>query len=286
MRLRLFADTAIFRRMNLEDHLGDIIRKARAMKNVSLDDAAKAAALTEAELSALEELGKISKPLNFSALAPLIGLNAAKLEKIAKGWQPVEVDLSLWRELRQITTTRDYAVNCYLVWDEISREAALFDTGWEAQPIFKIVEENELQLKHLFITHMHDDHIAAMGAIREKFPKMHLHSNSKTAPPQSRNRANDFVHLNNLRITNRETPGHAEDGVTYIVGNWPEDAPFVAIVGDAIFAGSIGRGNQSWDLAKEKVRENIFSLPAETLIGPGHGPVTTVAEEKAHNPFF
>ncbi|MGI8965034.1 MAG: MBL fold metallo-hydrolase, partial [Limisphaerales bacterium] len=132
----------------------------------------------------------------------------------------------------------------------------------------------------------HEDHIAAMSAIREKFPKIHLHSNSKNAPPQHRNRANDFVHLNNLRITNRETPGHAEDGVTYIVGNWPEDAPFVAISGDTIFAGSMGRGNQSWDLAKQKVRDNIFSLPPETLICPGHGPLTTVAEEKVNNPFF
>jgi hydroxyacylglutathione hydrolase len=272
--------------MNLEDHFGDIIHKARLMTNVSAVDAAKAAGLSEAELSALEESGMISTQPNFSALAQLIGLSAAKLEKIASGWQPAEVNLSPWVELRKITTTKDYAVNCYLVWDEISREAALFDTGWDAEPIFKLIEENDLQLKHLFITHMHEDHIAAMGAIREKSPKIHLHSNSKTAPPQNRNRANDFVHLNNLRITNRETPGHAEDGVTYIVGNWPEDAPHVAIVGDAIFAGSIGRGNQSWDLAKDKVRENIFSLPAETLICPGHGPVTTVGEEKANNAFF
>ncbi len=266
--------------------MGDIIRKARLMTNVSAETAATAAGLSVAELSALEESGQVSRPPNFSALGSLIALNGAKLENMAKGWQPSQVDLSLWRELKKITTTRDYAVNCYLVWDEISREAALFDTGWEAEPIFKIIQENELQLKHLFITHLHEDHIAALDDIREKFPKIHLHSNSKTAPPQSRNRANDFVHLNNLRITNRETPGHAEEGVTYIVGNWPEDAPHVAIVGDAIFAGSIGRGNQSWDLAKEKVRENIFSLPPETLICPGHGPVTTVAEETASNPFF
>ncbi|MEO7299141.1 MAG: MBL fold metallo-hydrolase [Verrucomicrobiota bacterium] len=272
--------------MNLEDHLGDIIRKARLMTNVSAEAAAKAAGLSEAELSALEASGTISKRPNFSALAQLIGLNGGKLEKIANGWLPAEVNLSGWVELRKISTTKNYAVNSYLVWDEISREAALFDTGWDAEPIFKLIEENDLQLKHLFITHMHEDHIAALGAIREKFPIIRLHSNSKTAPPQSRNRANDFVHLNNLRITNRETTGHSEDGVTYIVGNWPEDAPFVAIVGDAIFAGSIGTGNDSWDLAKEKVRENIFSLPAETLICPGHGPMTTVNEEKAHNPFF
>jgi len=65
-----------------------------------------------------------------------------------------------------------------------------------------------------------------------------------------------------------------------------EEKAQAAIVGNAIFAGSIGRGNQSWDLAKQKVREQIFTLPAETLICPGHGPLTTVAEEKTHNPFF
>jgi glyoxylase-like metal-dependent hydrolase (beta-lactamase superfamily II) len=128
--------------------------------------------------------------------------------------------------------------------------------------------------------------VAGLQPIRERFSKIHLHTDARGTPPQHRNRRNDFIMLGSLRITNRETPGHAEDGVTYIIGTWPDDAPHVAIVGDAIFAGSIGRGNQSWDLARQKVREQIFTLPAETLICPGHGPLTTVAEEKAHNPFF
>jgi glyoxylase-like metal-dependent hydrolase (beta-lactamase superfamily II) len=58
------------------------------------------------------------------------------------------------------------------------------------------------------------------------------------------------------------------------------------VVGDTIFAGSMGRGNQSWELAKQAVKEQILSLPSDTLLCPGHGPLTTVAEEKAHNPFF
>ena len=273
--------------MNLEDHLGDIVRKARAAANVSSDAASKAAAINENALATLEETGKQPAGANLGGLAQLIGLNAAKLQKIASGWTPVTPDLSLWRELRCVTTTQnDMTVNCYVVWDEVSREAAIFDTGWDAAPIFKLIEENDLQPRHLFITHTHEDHVAAMTPIREKFPLIKLHTNSKTAPPQHRNRANDCIHLGSLRITNRETPGHAEDGVTYIVGNWPEDAPHVAIVGDTIFAASMGRGNQSWDLAKQKVRENILTLPAETLICPGHGPFTTVAEEKAYNPFF
>src|SRR5437868_1528128 len=274
-------------RMTLEDHLGDIIRKARGMSNVSLQAVANAAALSEQELAALEESGQATRIPNFSPLATLLGLNPSKLESIAKGWTPTEKDLSLWCELRIVTTTaHGITVNCYLTWDEVSREAALFDTGWDAEPILKLLSENQLNLRHLFITHTHEDHIAALGAIRQQFPKVRLHSSAKSAPVDQRNRANDFIHLGSLRLTNRATPGHAEDGTSYIIGTWPEDAPHVAIVGDAIFAGSIGRGNQSRDLARQKVRENIFSLPGETLICPGHGPLTTVAEEKANNPFF
>jgi glyoxylase-like metal-dependent hydrolase (beta-lactamase superfamily II) len=197
------------------------------------------------------------------------------------------VELGTWRELRPITTTDGgMAVNCYLVWDEVTRDAALFDTGWSATPVFEMVRENQLTLRHVFVTHAHTDHVAALAEVRAAWPKALLHMSSKSAPPQHRNRPNDFIHLGSLRITHRDTPGHAEDGVTYVVGTWPEDAPPVAIVGDAIFAGSIGRGNVSGALAIQKVREQIFTLPPDTLICPGHGPLTTVAQEKAHNPFF
>jgi hydroxyacylglutathione hydrolase len=273
--------------MTLEDHVGDIIRKGRLASGAAANVAAQAAGLTEAELSALEESGRVPAAVHWQALGQAIGLNGAKLERIAQGWLPAPPDLSRWRELRHITTTaNDLAVHCYLIWDEGSREAALFDTGWDAAPIFQLIDEHGLTLQHLFLTHSHEDHIAGMGAVRARFPKAHLHTSAKSAPPQHRNRANDFTHLGSLRITNRDTPGHAEDGVTYIVGGWPDDAPHVALVGDAIFAGSMGRGNQSWDLARQKVREQILTLPEETLLCPGHGPLTTVAEEKANNPFF
>ncbi|MDD5140685.1 MAG: MBL fold metallo-hydrolase [Verrucomicrobiales bacterium] len=273
--------------MNLEDHLGDIIRKARAMSNVSTSAAATTAGISESELAMLEETGQSAKKINFAALAPLIGLNAAKLEGVAKGWLPSPKDLSGWHELRVFTTTSEgTTVNCYLAWDEVTRDAALFDTGLDAQPVLDCIAAEQLQLKHIFITHSHWDHVEALPKIREAWPKAKIHSGSKSAPVDQRNKTAEIVHLGGLRVTHRETPGHAEDGVTYMVGNWQEDAPYVAVVGDAIFAGSMGRGNDSWELAKQKVREQILTLPAETLICPGHGPLTTVAEEKAHNPFF
>ncbi len=273
--------------MTLEDHLGDIIRKARKAANISVEAAARAAGVSEMELDELERSGNVPLRFNLPALAASVGLHPGKLERIANGWVPLPVDIGLWRELRVVSTTRaGNNVNCYLAWDEVSREAALFDTGWEAAPILELIEANDLQLKHLFLTHSHEDHIAAMAELRERFPKLHLHSNSMGAPPQCRNRANDCISLGSLRITNRGVPGHADDGVIYLVGNWPEDVPHVGIIGDTIFAGSLATGFQSWDLLKEGVRSQVFSLPEDTLLCSGHGPLTTVAQEKANNPFF
>ncbi|MDX1951435.1 MAG: MBL fold metallo-hydrolase [Verrucomicrobiota bacterium] len=273
--------------ISLEDHLGDIIKKATEAAGSSRDAVAKAAGISLEDLSRIEESGKAVPGIKWEELGKVLGLNGKKLSGIAGGWVPKPVDLSQWRELRVITTNDGgYDVHCYLVWDEVTKEAALFDTGWSAGKALDLIEKEQVQLKHFFLTHSHEDHIAGLAAVREKHPKVRLHSNSRHAPPDQRNRPNDFIHLGSLRITNRETPGHAEDGVTYIIGNFPEDAPNVAIIGDCIFAGSMGRGFQSADLLKQKVREQIFTLPESTLLCPGHGPLTTVGEEKGNNPFF
>src|SRR5215469_15736105 len=151
--------------MNLEDHLGDVIRKARSMSSVSTETAARAAGLTAEELEALESSGTPNNKANYTALAAVIGLDGAKLERLAKGWTPTPKDLGTWRELRSITTDAGMTVNCYLIWDEVSREAALFDTGWHAEPIKSLIAENQLQLRHIFITHTHEDHIAALDEV-------------------------------------------------------------------------------------------------------------------------
>ena len=258
------------------------------MSGISATAAALTAGLSELELAALEASGQVPANANLAALGKFVGLDPAKLMAIAKGWLPAKQDLSIWREIRVFTTkdTDGLTVNCYLIWDEVTRDAALFDTGLDAQPILSCIAAEQLQLKHIFITHSHWDHVEALPAIRAAWPKARLHSSSKSAPVDQRNKPAEIVQLGGLRVTYRETPGHAEDGVTYMVGNWQEDAPLVAIVGDAIFAGSLGRGNPDWNLARQKVREQILTLPAGTLLCPGHGPLTTVAEEKLNNPFF
>ena len=273
--------------MMLEDSIGDILRKARNSTQTTPEAAAQAAGLKAAAYAGFEESGAAPAGTDFAALGKLLTLDGARLERQSQGWRPAVVDTAAWCELRVITSAGDgMTVNAYLVWDEVTREAALFDTGFDAPPILTILAANQLVLKHIFLTHSHPDHIAALGDIRAGFPKARVHSGSKNAPADQRLRGNDCITLGSLRVTNRDTPGHAEDGITYVIGNWPADAPFVAVAGDAIYAGSIGGARELLELARSKVREQIFSLPPDTLICPGHGPLTTVVEEKANNPWF
>lgn len=272
--------------MNLEDHLGDIIRKARRAAQVPSSVAAAAADLSEAELTALEDSGHLRTRANLVRLAGVLGLDGDKLLEIAAGWHPAPQDLGRWRHLAVVSTVEaGNAVQAYLVWDERSRQAALFDTGWQAEPVLALLREHHLSLRYLLVTHTHHDHIAGLEALREAFPAALVHVGpgplASSAPP-----AEDGLPLGNLRITHRAINGHATDGVIYLVRGWVPTAPLVAVVGDTLFAGSLANGFVSWEALRRQVLEHLLALPPETLLCPGHGPVTTVGEETRYNPFF
>ena len=272
--------------MALEDHVGDVIGKARKGLGIKPENVAEAAGLSAENYALFEEEGMRDEVPDFDKIGTLLGLAPDKLATIATGWIPRAADLSGNPTVRQITTNEGMEVHCYLVWDAETREAALFDTGWSAEPILKEIQEHDLSLNHLFITHTHHDHIAALTQIRKLYPEVELHSSSPNAPERQRNCADQVVELGVLQITARETPGHADDGATYVIDNFPGFAPKVAVVGDAIFAGSMGGAPNHYQLAREKVQSEILSLSAETILCPGHGPITTVAEQHVVNPFF
>lgn len=272
--------------MNLEDHAGDLIRKARSMAGVPVGAAATATGLDVANYRVLEREGKISAGTNLRAVARLVGLDADKLERLARGWRPAPVELAQWSSLRCITTAdADMSVNCFLVWDEATRAAALFDTGFDAAPVLAMIERERLRLEHIFITHGHSDHVEGLVTLRGKFSGARVHWNGANAAG-SRNQPGEAVSVGRLSVTHRLTPGHAEDGVTYVIHGWPNPAPAVAVVGDALFAGSVGLSPAGWEVARTAIAKEILSLPSATLICPGHGPLTTVGEELGNNPFF
>src|SRR6185503_14128148 len=90
--------------MTLEDHIGDIIRKARQAANISKDAVAQAGGVTVKQLEELEDSGKTSASPNFTSIAGLVGLNGGKLQRIGNGWLPEGVEVGKWREVRQVET--------------------------------------------------------------------------------------------------------------------------------------------------------------------------------------
>jgi hydroxyacylglutathione hydrolase len=271
----------------LEDHAGDIVRKSRMGLGIAIKTVLEDAGIDQATLEQFESEGTIQQEPQWKPLCQRLHLEIDKFLSIHIGWTPQSQPPERIPQVRQIMTDDGgMEVNAYIVWDTETREAALFDTGWNSIPIEQYVQENDLKLKHLFITHQHHDHVAAMTPLRKAYPDIQLWAQGKGVPRQNQVSEGQQFSMGSLNIEARLTPGHAADGVTYVINGLSGDYPRAAIVGDAIFAGSMGGASQYFELAKTNIREAILSLPNPTLICPGHGPLTTLEEELAHNPFF
>ena len=126
--------------MTLEDHAGDIVGKARKGLGVAPQQVTEAGGFTAESYGRFEEDGTFDELPEFEKIGELLHLDAHKLATIATGWRPRAADLDANKTVRQITTNEGMEVHCYLVWDAATREAALFDTGWSADPIFALLQ--------------------------------------------------------------------------------------------------------------------------------------------------
>jgi hydroxyacylglutathione hydrolase len=211
-------------------------------------------------------------------LAHTLGLRPdALLASARRSWRPQpspRID-----GLRQFTTRfGNMSVNSYLVVDPHTGAAAAFDTGADSSPML----EGSPRIQAVFITHSHADHIHDLARF-VTWTEAEVRAPAAARLPSATPAHNgDVLPLGHLRITVRSTPGHSRDGTTYVVTGLPQP---VAITGDALFAGSMGGAPSAWGTALDSLRHHILDLPDDTILCPGHGPMTTVAEEKAHNPF-
>ena len=266
----------------LEDFFNDVIGKTQ--RGLRLDDDALAtqAAVSVDDLRAAKS-GTVDSTVLTRLSAPL-NLHGPSLIAMAdQAWRPAEVTLE---GLAQFNTTwDDMTVNAYLVWDPKTKLAAAFDTGATAQPMLDFINDHGLSLALIFLTHTHPDHIADL----EKLSAASSHAvfiNEREPVSGAQTFAVERTpswQLGGLTIEPRNTHGHSKGGTTYVITGLARP---VAVVGDALFASSMGGGMVSFTDALATNRKEIFSLPNDTVVCPGHGPLTTVGEEKAHNPFY
>lgn len=201
-----------------------------------------------------------------------------------------------------------FPVNTYVLWDE-TKEAVVIDPGMffqrEKDELKKFIEDNGLTVKHLLNTHLHLDHVLGNPYMLEEFGlKAQAHKADEFwldgAIQQSRMfgfelpeepvplgkylHEGDTIQFGNTTIDTILVPGHSPGSLVFYV----KDAK-VLIAGDVLFQGSVGRadlqGGNFNDLTSN-ILNKLFILPDETVVYPGHGPSTTIGDEKKYNPFF
>lgn len=196
--------------------------------------------------------------------------------------------------------------NCFLVCSKGGGACFVVDPGLEPEKIIAHLEEFRLTPEAILNTHGHSDHIAGNGPIKQRWPDCRLIIGASDAPkltdPQQNLSAafglglvsppadqtvadGETIEVAGVPLKVLEIPGHSRGHVVFVV---EAHDPMIVFVGDVIFAGSIGRhdfpdGNLT-DLV-QGIREKLFTLPDDTLLLPGHGPSTTVGQEKRDNPF-
>lgn len=196
-----------------------------------------------------------------------------------------------------------YETNAYLYTPD-GRHAWIIDPGMGPAPIIEQARHENLAISAILLTHAHADHILGLGEVLEAFPStpVLIHeaeedwpsdpalnlSAGMGAPFSAPSPTGTFVHGDTLAIGDeswgvRHTPGHSPGGCVFVAPGGG-----LAIVGDTLFHGSIGRTDLpggDFDTLADSIRREIYSLDASCLCLPGHGPATTVGHERLHNPF-
>ncbi len=265
----------------LEDNYADVLGKAKRGLQLTDADLATRAGVPEPDVRAV--LGGTMDEAVIRKLAGPLRLGADALVASArKAWYP--------RDPGHInglvcfnTPYQDMTVNSYLVYDVGSRAAAAFDTGADCSGMLSFATGHNLKIKLILLTHIHGDHILELDRLQETTQAQAFVSHREPIAG-----AEPFVDghaftVGALQIETRRTSGHARGGVTYVVHSLSRR---LAVVGDALFAGSMGGGLVDYQEALRTNRESIFTLPDDTVICPGHGPLTTVGEEQKNNPFY
>ncbi|MBP6506588.1 MAG: MBL fold metallo-hydrolase [Opitutaceae bacterium] len=270
-------------RIPIEDNFNDVINKTQRGLKISDEDLAKRAEVTAADLAAVKA-GQVLVPI-LRRVARHLRLSADALEALAnKAWYPAQPNFP--RGFAMFNTPfEDMTVNSYLIWDKQSKHAAAFDTGASCEAMLDTLQAENLQLRSIFITHTHDDHIADLARLATA-TKAEVWASEREPvdfPGAKTFQENAYFHIGELAIKTLFTWGHSPGMTTFFVTglSWP-----LAIVGDSIFASSMGGSPTNFEDQYRNNKEKLLTLPKDTVIASGHGPLTTLAQEKEHNPFF
>ena len=197
-----------------------------------------------------------------------------------------------------------FACNCYVVGSETTKQGMIIDPGAQPETILDMVRETGLSISLIVITHAHMDHVGALRAVQEKTnARFAIHEAEKglllsaamrmltslgvspvKSPPRPDRllRDGDLIDIGDLHLEVLYTPGHSSGGIS-LAGHG------VVFSGDTLFNSGIGRTDfpgMSHERLMKSIQEKLMALPDDTIVYPGHGPSTTIGDERRNNPFL
>jgi hydroxyacylglutathione hydrolase len=265
----------------LEDNFNDVVGKAQRGLQLSDEQLAKKAGVAVSDVTRATE-GQFNEAI-VRKLAQALNLKTEALVALGKkAWYPK--DPGKVPGLAAFTTNySDITVNSFLIWDPKTNQGAAFDTGADCSGMAKFAADNGIKIQMILLTHTHPDHIADLARLKSVTQAAAFVCKLEAIDGAETFEVTRKFTVGPLKIDTRQTSGHSRGGVTFVVPGLPNR---IAVVGDSIFASSMGGGLVSYADALRNNREQILTLPDDTILCPGHGPMTTVGEEKQHNPFF
>ena len=269
----------------LEDELGDILQKARDGKSWTPYELALASGLELDEIRRIERYELTPPEDTITRLAEVLGLDGPALSAIAhNAWHPKEPAPDPALDLVCLDVFMGtYPVKCYLLRCPATNETAIVDTGANPEAIIQKAQAMKVRPSKIFLTHAHPDHAWGLDILVKEFQCPTWIDAQEPKPGGTDDfqfvKEGETIALGELEVQVLATPGHTPGGISYKVNK-------TVLSGDTIFAGSMGRANSSWSDLYRSITETLFSFPDDTVLHPGHGPATTVGEEKRHNPFF
>jgi glyoxylase-like metal-dependent hydrolase (beta-lactamase superfamily II) len=178
--------------------------------------------------------------------------------------------------------------NGFVLGCEETRDGVLIDPGDEVEQLIDAASQHRLSIKYILLTHAHLDHITGVGRARQAFTvPVALHRVKPQPAPDMFYDNGQVIPFGRYEARVHHTPGHCPGGVCLQVGKSGEFGKQL-FVGDTLFAGSIGRTDLpggDFDTLIHSIRTILFTFPDESEVYSGHGPVTTIGQEKATNPF-
>jgi hydroxyacylglutathione hydrolase len=271
----------------LEDELGDVLEKALKFSGMTEESLACRSGVCAAKIKDAEDYRYDLTADELRSLANVLKLNEVGLSALSGGRYPLPALSGLPCELHTLAMPFGVGcVNAYLVAEPGAGTALLFDTGNDLRALSQVWPEGVDSVDGIFLTHWDADHAGGVDALRRRYPEAVVFAPAGGTGSFKVLSGGETIERSGFNIRVMDTPGHSEHHLSYhVVPSCRPESGGILVGGDLLFAGSVACAFYCPRKLLTNVRRVLAEMDGETVVAPGHGPLTTIENERRYNVF-